>query len=357
MSEQVKSSVQALHAEIARLNKIILELTGRVERQERGVASPESESLFRQMFERHTAVMLLIDPESRTIVDANAAAANFYGFPLERLRGMSVSCINAQPEAEISPLRQQAIKGEKNSFVFDHRLADGDVRSVEVHISTVDYRDRTLFFSIIHDITERKQAEEQIRNLAFYDPLTKLPNRRLLNDRLRQAMSASKRNGRYAALMLLDLDNFKPLNDLHGHAVGDMLLMEVAARLKSCVRDMDTLARFGGDEFVVILGQLEADKDESIVQARIIAEKIRTRLNEPYILAVKLDGAEDNSVEYHCTSSIGVVVFFDQEACEDALLKWADAAMYQAKDSGGNQIRFHDEDPGTSDSPTPSEKL
>ncbi|MBU6460830.1 MAG: sensor domain-containing diguanylate cyclase [Proteobacteria bacterium] len=299
-------------------------------------------SLFRQMFERHTAVMLLIDPKARMIIDANHAAAEFYGYSIEQLRGMKVSQINAQPESEIASQRQQAIRGEKSRFVFDHRLSNGLIRSVEVYISTIIYRNRTLFFSIIHDITDRVLAEEKIRNLAFYDPLTKLPNRRLLDDRLGQALTVSKRSHRYVALMLIDLDNFKLLNDTYGHAVGDLLLIEVALRLKSCVREMDTLARFGGDEFVVILSQLHSDIHQSISTARQVAEKIRKKLSLPYFLLTRQDGLQDNLVEYQCTPSIGMVVFIAHEMSAEAVLRRADVAMYQAKNLGGNQACFYE---------------
>ena len=199
------------------------------------------------------------------------------------------------------------------------------------------------------DITERKAAEELIRNLAFYDALTHLPNRRLLNDRMKYAMYVSKRSGRYCALMFLDLDNFKPLNDAHGHGVGDLLLIEVARRITGCVREVDTVARFGGDEFVVMLSELEVDKAESIAQAGIIAEKIRASLAEPYLLKIQNEVNAEISVEHHCTSSIGVVLFIDHEACQEDIFKWADMAMYQAKSDGRNLIRFCDSQCKTED--------
>lgn len=194
------------------------------------------------------------------------------------------------------------------------------------------------------DVTERKQMENQVRQLAFYDTLTKLSNRRLLNDRLNQAMAASKRSGCYGAVMFLDLDNFKPLNDTHGHEVGDLLLIEAADRLKSCVRAMDTVARFGGDEFVIMINELGTDKAESILQAAVVAEKIRTALSEPYLLTIKDRGKADPTVKHRCTASIGVALFINHEASQDDILKWADTAMYQAKDAGRNSIRFHDAD-------------
>ena len=198
------------------------------------------------------------------------------------------------------------------------------------------------FVTIYSDITERKQMEDQVLRLAFYDDLTKLPNRRLLNDRLNQTMAASKRSSCYGALMFLDLDNFKPLNDTHGHVVGDLLLIEVADRLKACVREVDTVARFGGDEFVVMLSDLNPDKAESTLQAEIVAEKIRIRLAEPYLLTIRHEGKADSTVEHLCTVSIGVTLFLNHVADQDDILKWADAAMYQAKDAGRNSIRFHD---------------
>ncbi len=201
------------------------------------------------------------------------------------------------------------------------------------------YYGRVWYF---RDITERKQADEQVRNLAFYDTLTQLANRRLLTDRLGQAMTASKRSGHYGAVMFLDLDNFKPLNDTYGHAVGDLLLIEVAQRISRCVRGMDTVARFGGDEFVVMLGELDVDKELSYAQARIVAEKVRIALTAPFLLARNTAEGAQAVVEHHCSASIGVALFVDQEAGQDDILKWADMAMYQAKQSGRNAIRFFD---------------
>jgi diguanylate cyclase (GGDEF)-like protein/PAS domain S-box-containing protein len=198
-----------------------------------------------------------------------------------------------------------------------------------------------IVLGVTRDIGERKKAEEQIRYLAFYDPLTHLPNRRLLLDRLGQVRSASKRTGHYAALMFIDLDNFKPLNDTHGHDVGDLLLMDVAHRIGSCVREADTVARFGGDEFIVMLNELSADRDASAVQAGIVAEKIRATLSRPYVLNVpKENGEGAHTVEHHCTASIGVVLFINHEASQDDLIRWADMAMYQAKETGRNRVHF-----------------
>jgi diguanylate cyclase (GGDEF)-like protein/PAS domain S-box-containing protein len=204
-----------------------------------------------------------------------------------------------------------------------------------------DNGDITHYVATMLDITERKRVEEQIHDLAFHDALTQLPNRRLLKDRLEQTMAASKRSGIYGALMFLDMDNFKPLNDAHGHDVGDLLLVEVARRINSIVREMDTVARFGGDEFIVMLGELDVDKAESATQARIVAEKILSLLAKPYLLNIQREDTAEKTVEHHCTSSIGVVVFNGEGSAED-FIKWADLAMYQAKEAGRNLIRFYD---------------
>ncbi len=206
-----------------------------------------------------------------------------------------------------------------------------------------------LFFSVLRAdsaVVEWKKItvefNEKIRNMAFYDALTQLPNRRLLEDRLAQTIAASKRSGFYGALLFLDLDNFKPLNDTHGHAAGDLLLVEVSRRINSCVREVDTVARFGGDEFVVVLSELDADKGKSIIQASIVAEKIRSTLGEPYVLNIQSKGEAETTIEHHCTSSIGVVMFINNETSTEDILKRADIAMYRAKEAGRNLIRFYD---------------
>ncbi|MEI8029807.1 MAG: GGDEF domain-containing protein [Comamonadaceae bacterium] len=203
-----------------------------------------------------------------------------------------------------------------------------------------------LHFSVLRPMREQ-QAElqrnaEEIRQLAFYDSLTNLANRHLLHDRIQHTVAASKRTGFYAALLFLDLDNFKPLNDTHGHEAGDLLLLEVASRLKGCVREIDTVARFGGDEFVVLLSALDLDSDRSTAEAGIIAEKIRVTLAAPYILSITRGANFETVVEHQCTVSIGVVIFVNHEANHVDLLKWSDAAMYKAKEDGRNLVRFYD---------------
>jgi diguanylate cyclase (GGDEF)-like protein len=183
------------------------------------------------------------------------------------------------------------------------------------------------------DISERKEKEEHIHQLAFYDALTHLPNRRLLMERAHQALAVSARSGYYGALMLLDLDNFKKLNDSKGHDVGDILLCEVAKRLQSAMREGDTVARLGGDEFVVVLENLSIQTTVAATLAESVAEKIRAALSESYIL---------NGYRHTTSPSIGVVMFRGHLEKIDALFKYADIAMYQAKQAGRNTIRFFD---------------
>lgn len=232
----------------------------------------------------------------------------------------------------------------KQPYTIEHRLLmkDGRIKYVHEQSETAYDSHGNPLYSIgtVHDITDRKIAEDEIRTLAFYDSLTKLPNRRLLNDRLGQALSASKRHGHYGALMFLNLDNFKSLNDTHGHNAGDMLLIEAAKRISSCVREVDTVVRFGGDEYVVMIGELDADKAASIARAGVVAEKIRAALAEPYLLTYPQAGNATSTIKHHCTSSIGVMVF-NHENSQDDILMWADTAMYQAKEDGRNLIRFH----------------
>lgn len=185
---------------------------------------------------------------------------------------------------------------------------------------------------VLFDTTERSAAAAEIQRLAHYDSLTQLPNRRLFQDRLAQAVAASRRNGLYGAILFLDLDNFKTLNDTYGHDAGDQLLVEIAQRLRNKLREGDTVARLGGDEFVMILEGL----DKSEYAAALLAKQIGDKLNQT--ISHRMSAGK---VEFHCTTSIGVRLFGPGESVED-LLKQADQALYQAKSAGRNQVRFFD---------------
>lgn len=424
----------------------------------------ESETRFRKMFESNDAVMLLIDPEHGHIIDANRAASKFYGYAIERMRTMRIDEINTLPPDKIAEERNRSLKLQRNYFIFPHRLANNEIRTVEVHSSPIMVNGKLLLFSIIHDITRQHQAEQELRiaaiafdsqegmfvtdanqrilrtnraftditgyseqeaigqspaflhsgkhdaafyasmwkhitekgtwqgeiwnrrksgeiypewltitavrdeagqvthyvaamtdislrkaseeaiaQMAFYDVLTLLPNRRMLIDRLRQAVASSKRERKFGAVIFLDLDNFKPLNDRHGHSVGDMLLIEVARRLQHCIRQTDTVARFGGDEFVVLLGALGTKRQTSEKQAFTVAEKIRAALAKPYVLkpaTTDMPNPLPAVIEHHCTASIGMTLFKgeNEEIDMDEIITQADQAMYQAKRDGRNRI-------------------
>ncbi len=197
--------------------------------------------------------------------------------------------------------------------------------------TVIDLEGVPCVLSVSRDISDAKTAQDEIRHLAFYDPLTELPNRRLLLERLRQTVATGRRSGRRRALLFIDLDNFKSLNDTLGHSVGDLLLQEVGERLTGCIRAGDTAARVGGDEFVVILEDLGGNSEEAASQARAAAEKILARITEPYVLAGR---------ECRSTASVGITVFGDGDESSSAILQQADIAMYQAKTAGREAIRF-----------------
>jgi diguanylate cyclase (GGDEF)-like protein/PAS domain S-box-containing protein len=230
------------------------------------------------------------------------------------------------------------------TFEVQHRCKDGRLLWAEVLSRPEHDANGKLigFHGISRETTQRRQMEDQVRQLAFYDPLTELPNRRLLIDRLKQALASSKRSGFYGAVMFLDMDNFKTLNDTHGHGAGDLLLIEVANRLRSSMREMDTVARVGGDEFVVMFREFDGARLTSQSQAAAIAEKIRLCLSEPYLLRTQDHHGTQVTIEHHCTASIGVVLFRGEDASQEDIFKYADAAMYQAKAAGRNTVRFHE---------------
>jgi diguanylate cyclase (GGDEF)-like protein len=191
--------------------------------------------------------------------------------------------------------------------------------------------------NLVSIVLERQRLTDQIRHLALYDFLTGLPNRYLLIDRIRTAMAVSKRSMRYGALLFMDLDSLKELNDEYGHPVGDLLLIETAKRLQLCVRDSDTVARFGGDEFVVVLSNLDSDREQSLAQMTAVAKKILATLALKHELPV-----EDQFIKYSSSVSVGCKLFIDEQESPDDILKLADMSMYRAKKSGGNQMNIFD---------------
>ena len=280
--------------------------------------------------------IVITDRDSR-IIRVNQAFTRLTGYSAEEVIGKTPSMLHSgRQDAEFyrdlweTITREKYWQGEiwnrrKNGEVYPEWLTVTAVTDAEGQV--------TQYVGVFVDITQRKKAEEQIHQLAFYDPLTKLPNRSLLMDRLRQAFAVSARSGEHGAVILLGLDQFKTLNATKGHDIGNLLLLEVTRRLQTCVRGSGFLARFCGDEFVVLLESLSADANEAAVQAEQVSENVREVLNQPFQL-------KDHT--YNATQGIGIVLFLGHRDSIDDLLKHADTAMYQAKTAGRNTIRFYD---------------
>ena len=261
------------------------------------------------------------------------------GYPLSDFIDNSVrsyaSIIHPDDVEMVNRVVQEAVAA-KEPYSIEYRIihADGNIRYVyERGQATFNDREVSHLDGVITDITERKFYEKEIAQLAFYDPLTRLPNRRLLIDRLYQVQLICERNNRLGAVMFLDLDSFKELNDTFGHDYGDILLQQVANRLSSVIRKEDTVARLGGDEFIIVLKDLSDSVNEAMQEINNITEKIMTILNAPYLL---------NTIEYRNTPSIGITFIHGTQYDQDELIKQADQAMYDAKKSGRNTYRFFD---------------
>ena len=303
----------------------------------------KAEAIFHGLFEQSVFLAGILDQQGR-VTNVNSKALSLTDLPREEIIGQYFPNTpwwsNPQDRSQLVDALGLAYQGKASSFEARHPSRGGDPINVLFSAMPIALDNGIQVAVVGVDITERKQLEDQVRQLAFYDTLTQLPNRRLLNDRLGQLMMASKRSACHCAVMVLDLDNFKPINDTHGHLAGDLLLVEAARRLSGCVREMDTVARFGGDEFVVLLGELNADRAVSITQALGVAEKIRISLSEVY----QLQDTHGDKSEHWCTASIGVVVFVHDEATQEGILIQADAAMYQAKEAGRNAVRLYEAD-------------
>ncbi len=297
----------------------------------------------RSLFESNIDALMATDPFG-IIIDVNKQMEALTDCTRDELIGAPFKNYFTDPERAEAGIKLVLSEKKLTNYELTARARDGKETVVSYNARTLYDRDRRLqgVFAAVRDITERKQAERQILNLASHDALTQLPNRRLLDDRLSQTMANSKRSGRYSALMFLDLDNFKTVNDEHGHDVGDLLLIEAAHRISSCMRAVDTVARFGGDEFVVILSELDLNRNQSITHATLVAEKLLAVLSKPYALKYEQKGKAETTVEHDCTASIGVVLFQDHVPGKNNIIKWADTAMYESKKAGRNSIRFYE---------------
>jgi len=280
---------------------------------------------------------MVITDSNSVILRVNRAFTENTGYTAEEVIGQNPRLLKSQRhDADFFRAMWESIarSGCWQGEIWDRRK-NGEEYQKWLTISAVkdDEGAVTHYVGAQYDITERKKAEEKINELAFFDQLTGLPNRTLLMDRLRQAMTNSIRSGGYGALLLIDLDHFKTLNDTLGHDIGDTLLQQVARRLTDCVRAGDTAARVGGDEFVVILTDLSQVGMSAATQTELVGEKIIAALNQPYLL---------KDATYRSTPSIGASLFNGDQIEIEVLLKQADLAMYRAKDEGRNTLRFFD---------------
>jgi len=273
------------------------------------------------------------------IASINPAACRMFGYQARELLGGNVNRLMAEPERSLHDAHiKRYLEGGAPRVIGLGRdvnglRKDGQSFPMSLAVSHIERDGEPLFIGLTRDITERKRAEAAIEQLAFYDPLTGLPNRRLLLDRLHQALAASRRGARQGAVLFIDLDNFKSLNDTLGHGMGDRMLQAVAKRLQASLRAEDTVARWGGDEFVVLLQDLGQDARRAALHAEAAGEKLLRVLGQPYHL--------DDSA-HHSTPSIGIVMWGEAESSAEELLKHADHALYQAKAAGRNRLCFFD---------------
>lgn len=328
-------------AQMLKLNDELERQITRREQADRYLA--EQEEFFRLIAENVEDFIAVLDLQGRRIYNSPSYARLFGD--VEALKGTdSFAEIHPDDRERVKQIFNDSLQcgiGQRTEYRFV--LPNGDIRYMESSSGLIkNGRGEPQSVVVVsHDVTERKMVEQKIKEFAFYDTLTQLPNRRLLDDRLEQAIAACRRSGRYGAVLFLDLDNFKPLNDKHGHKVGDLFLVEVARRLVRCVREVDTVARFGGDEFVVILSELDEKQSTSAQEARIVAEKISVALKAPYLLNPDPEETAQTITHQDVGASIGIALFNDDVSAEN-VLKWADKAMYRAKESGRNQVCFHD---------------
>ena len=296
------------------------------------------------VFENTTDGVIITDRDQQ-IVAVNRGFEQITGYPKEEVLGKRPSLLRSNRHDSEFFNGMWRILNESHYWDGEiwNRRKNSEVYPEQLTISAVfdASGDLNHYVGVFSDITYKKAAEDEIKHLAFYDMLTRLPNRRLMLDRLAQALTSSARHKRHCALMMIDLDNFKTLNDTQGHDIGDQLLVAVALRLETCVRKGDTVARLGGDEFVIILEDL-GDNEEAVLHAESVARKILAQLSKPYLLDITLNGVKLSPHRHRCTSSIGITLFDEQPITVDEIMKRADTAMYQAKSAGRNTLRFYD---------------
>ena len=322
--------------DVACLLSLIRDITETKAAEERLAATQEalreSEARYRTAFQTSHNAVIINRLEDGMYFDVNKAFLDIMGYEREEVVGKTPLELGIWAESSVQESVSEALRREGTFHgEIQFRKKDGESFWGMMSASLFEHAGVACVLSVTQDIGNAKAAEDEIRNLAFYDPLTGLPNRRLLQDRLRQILSAGSSHRRKQALLFVDLDNFKNLNDTLGHQTGDLLLQETANRLRFCVRETDTVARLGGDEFLIMLGDLNPVREAAASQAELVADKVLASLEQPYWL----DGRQCLS-----SASIGITIFGDRRETPNEVLQQADIAMYQAKAAGRNTFRF-----------------
>jgi diguanylate cyclase (GGDEF)-like protein/PAS domain S-box-containing protein len=303
---------------------ILVDITAEKSTQE---ALRQSERDYRQLFESAHDAILIFAAADATVLEANQRACELYGYAHAELVGMPLARLVKDAALGAARFGDLAARGGHLSFETVHLRADATEMAIEVNAVVVEHRGVAAALSINRDISERRALEKAIRDMAFHDPLTGLPNRKLLSDRLSLALAQAHRGRRTMAVLFLDLDGFKAVNDGWGHAQGDELLRDVAGRLAGALRTGDTVARIGGDEFTVLIPELPSEDGAAEVSRKILRELERD---------FRVGGSE-----CRVTASIGIALYPRDGSDADALLRNADAAMYRAKLAGGNRFAWH----------------
>lgn len=306
--------------------------------QERDESLEDSQNRYQTLFSKTADALLLI--EGQSFVDCNQAALDMLMFSTKQeLYNTHPSKLSPefQPDGQSSELKanhmmELAFENGSHRFEWEHTRKNGKTFPVEVLLTAVPQDGEIILHVVWRDISDRIRAAAEIERQAYYDSLTGLPNRKLLLDRLNQTLITSRRHGYFAALLFIDLDRFKTINDSLGHSVGDLLLVQAAARIKNCIRDEDTASRFGGDEYIVLLRHLGSEKQTAGVSAKKIAKNIQDSISKEFLI-------KENVL--HITISIGISLFPDHEGNVEDIIKHADTAMYSAKKNGRNQIEFY----------------